>query len=1051
MPPENNINGRVSQGFYDFLTNIIFKLDDFDMCLFMGDMNARCGQESDIVAVIDGSDIRSRNIIDDTKNSRGPIFMDFLKSVNYLLINGRITPELDNFTCISHKGRSVVDYMFTPRENIKNTEQCAVLTVTELCSELDIHSDRGKPDHSILCADLSVSFVNHVNILSDSKNAQPNVNSQVLNERMYLKHNCKVLPETFMSSEYIIRQINITIDSIEQRHTNQENIDSIYERVCEIYYNEMDEKLKYFDCRNTKRARRTLKPWWNQTLAQLFDVYRQAEKRYLKCTYRAEKARLLAEFKLKRGKFDKQYRKAKRSYDLDIKIGIAESETQNPKDFWNKLKSLGHATSKTDLPNEVRLENGDIVTDQRTVLNKWKNDFSTLYNTVPTEEPVNVDTFRTNESDGFQGSEDLNVPITFSECKRVISLAKSGKAIGIGCLPNEVFKNDSSVLLLHAFFQDCFSCHCLPSPWAKSITKPIPKNAQNDPRIPSNYRGISLIPTMCKLYTNILNKRLVEYMDINNVIQDEQNGFRKDRSCEDHIYSLTSIIRNRKNDGRDKYTCFVDMAKAFDRVNRDILFIKLANIGVSGNMLESIKTLYAECKASVNVNGSYTDFFNITAGVKQGDGISPTLFSIFIDNLVKGIKELDLGVEIDTNFQVSTLLFADDIVLIAPNEVNLQLMLDYLTKWCVENRMEVNINKTKIIHFRKTNSARTVFNFHLGNCPIDICDTYKYLGIILNEHLDYTETANALSESAGRAFSSLIVNLYNKMDLLYSSYTKVYETKLVPIMDYSSSVWGAKCYPKTDTLHNRIIRFYLGVHKCTSNAVIQGDMGWAPPIVRRQVNCLRLWNRLVKLDNSRLTRRIFEWDYLKGRHNWCFEVKNILKTIDFGDKYTRALTDGQSALIPIEDAKNKLMLKYKQKWRNDIESQNKLENYKIIKHDYGAEEYVTLMMGKKLRSALVQLRAGCLPIEIELGRYLHIPRNERLCKQCSMGTVESEKHFLFHCTKYHVLRQDFTRAISGVCPPNLNDDHKLLNIFSSKALTLKTAHFICDALQLRIS
>ena len=80
---------------------------------------------------------------------------------------------------------------------------------------------------------------------------------------------------------------------------------------------------------------------------------------------------------------------------------------------------------------------------------------------------------------------------------------------------------------------------------------------------------------------------------------------------------------------------------------------------------------------------------------------------------------------------------------------------------------------------------------------------YKYLGIVLNEHLDYTETANTLSESAGRAFSSLIVNLYNKLDLIYSSYTKVYENKLVPIMDYSSSVWGAKCYPKTDTLHNQ--------------------------------------------------------------------------------------------------------------------------------------------------------------------------------------------------------------------------------------------------------
>ena len=162
LPPENNINGRLSQGFYDYLTNIVFKLEDFDMCLFMGDMNERCGNESDMVSVIDGNSISSRNIIDETKNSPGPNFMDFLKSVNYCLINGRISPDMDNFTCISHKGRSVVDYMFMPHENIQNVEQFAVWTVTELCSGLDINSARGKADHSILCTDLSVSYVNHV-------------------------------------------------------------------------------------------------------------------------------------------------------------------------------------------------------------------------------------------------------------------------------------------------------------------------------------------------------------------------------------------------------------------------------------------------------------------------------------------------------------------------------------------------------------------------------------------------------------------------------------------------------------------------------------------------------------------------------------------------------------------------------------------------------------------------------------------------------------------------------------------------------------------------
>ena len=154
--------------------------------------------------------------------------------------------------------------------------------------------------------------------------------------------------------------------------------------------------------------------------------------------------------------------------------------------------------------------------------------------------------------------------------------------------------------------------------------------------------------------------------------------------------------------------------------------------------------------------------------------------------------------------------------------------------------MDVNINKTKVVHFRKSNTDRTEFNFKLGNNDIEIRGNYKYLGVVLNEYLDFTETGNMLSESAGRAFSSLIVNLYNKMDLMYSSYTKIYESKIVPIMDYASGVWGAKCFPKSDTLHNRIIRFFLGVHKCTSNAVIQGDMGWIPPSVCRQLNCLRL-------------------------------------------------------------------------------------------------------------------------------------------------------------------------------------------------------------------
>ena len=209
--------------------------------------------------------------------------------------------------------------------------------------------------------------------------------------------------------------------------------------------------------------------------------------------------------------------------------------------------------------------------------------------------------------------------------------------------------------------------------------------------------------------------------------------------------------------------------------------------------------------------------------------------------------------------------------------------------------MEVNINKTKIIHFRKKCCERNHVDFYLSGLNIEICENYKYLGIILNEFLDFTETANVLSVAAGRAFSSLVTNLYNKTDLMYSSYTKIYDSKLVPIMDYCSSVWGDKCYSKPDTLHDRIIRYFLDVHKCTSNAVIQGDMEWIPPHIRRQLNCLRLWNRLLDLDANRITKRIFVWDYTRNKLNWCRDVNNILKGIDLRHKFEIALTDSHAA------------------------------------------------------------------------------------------------------------------------------------------------------------
>ncbi len=180
---------------------------------------------------------------------------------------------------------------------------------------------------------------------------------------------------------------------------------------------------------------------------------------------------------------------------------------------------------------------------------------------------------------------------------------------------------------------------------------------------------------------------------------DEQNGFRKGRSCQDHIFTLTSVLRNRQAENKPTFAAFVDMQKAFDWVDRDLLFLKLLLNNIDGKVYNAIKSMYTDTTASLKINKLETDWFRCESGVRQGDVLSTTLFSIFINDLAKEIKDMDIGIPIG-ELKLCILLYADDIVLLSENERDLQSMLDKLNEWCVKWHMKVNETKTNVIHFR---------------------------------------------------------------------------------------------------------------------------------------------------------------------------------------------------------------------------------------------------------------------------------------------------------------------------------------------------------------
>ena len=126
-------------------------------------------------------------------------------------------------------------------------------------------------------------------------------------------------------------------------------------------------------------------------------------------------------------------------------------------------------------------------------------------------------------------------------------LLKTSKATGPDMIPNEVLKHEGIRVLLLQFVNMCFLNNVIPSVWRRSVITPIPKGASKDPCVPLNYRGISLLSCLYKMYTSLLNQRLSLYCESNDLLVDEQNGFRAARSCQDHVYVLSSVIQNRKS------------------------------------------------------------------------------------------------------------------------------------------------------------------------------------------------------------------------------------------------------------------------------------------------------------------------------------------------------------------------------------------------------------------------------------------------------------------------------------------------------------------------
>ena len=528
------------------------------------------------------------------------------------------------------------------------------------------------------------------------------------------------------------------------------------------------------------------------------------------------------------------------------------------------------------------------------------------------------------------------------------------------------------------------------------MINPIPKDAGyvNDPL---KYRGLSLQCCLYKILSSIINKRIVAHLTENDIIEDEQNGFRKGRSCLHHVFTLCCTIRNSLNakysKDRHVYSAFVDFQKAFDVIDHKMMYYRLIENGITGKILQLIKQFYVDNCNIIRINNMFTDSFNSENDLRQGDNISPTNFCQFINDLIHKLKSRNKGVWLDSQTNLTVLAYADDIVILSKNEADLQLLLNDLNEWCQKWHVIINTNKTKIVHFRRKGVKETDVQFMIANSKIETVSKYKYLGITLNYSINTDVVIKPLHGVAGRALSQVLSKTKDNYDLGNGSFTRLVESCVLPILDYACGEWnvGLKTV-KLDQIQSKAIRFYLGLPRTSPTLSLNSEMGWTPRLVRRDVETIRLYNQIMKMDPSRLTQKVYIYEKACDGI-WYQNLHNICDSIGCSELLVN------NNVISIEFARNQLLKLYESEWRKGLDEGVKLQNYAKIKTEMDTEPFVKCNLTKEKRSLIAQLRSGVLALAIESDRRNGVPRDKRMCNHCKKD-VETECHFLFECELY---------------------------------------------------
>ena len=313
-----------------------------------------------------------------------------------------------------------------------------------------------------------------------------------------------------------------------------------------------------------------------------------------------------------------------------------------------------------------------------------------------------------------------------------------------------------------------------------------------------------------QLFTACLNHRLSQYVDVD-ILGKEQTGFIAGYSTIDHVFVLQLIIELYQSVHKRVYCVFIGYRKAFDYVSSHLLWQKLLMYDINGKFLNVIKNMYMKAKSCIKKDSLMSDYFVCNIGVRQGDNLSPLLFALFINDFTQYVSSSYNGLDVSNTcypslndedlvlLKLFVLLYANDTIILAENERDLQKALDKVHEYCELYKMFVNTSKTKIVVFSRR-KVRCFPKFYCGNSIIEVVSDYIYLGVTMNYNNRFLKAIRKQLDQGRKAQFSLLIKA-KKLILPVDVQCQLFESLVFPILLYGCEVWGFQHITMLETFY----------------------------------------------------------------------------------------------------------------------------------------------------------------------------------------------------------------------------------------------------------